>query len=140
MAVKQLSVLVENEKGSLLGIMNALAEAGVDLRALSVADTEDYGILRFIADDIEKAQQVLLEAGHPARIKHLVAVAVPDKPGGLLTALRLLSDHDINIEYIYSLLTRDRDHAYSVMRVSDYKAAEKLLSDEGFTILTEEDI
>jgi len=140
MAVKQLSVLVENEKGSLLEIMSALAEAGVDLRALSVADTEDYGILRFIADDIEKAQKVLLDAGHPARIKHLVAVAVPDTPGGLLGALRLLSDHDINIEYIYSLLTRDQDHAYSVMRVSDYKAAEKILASSGFTVLTEEDI
>ena len=140
MAVKQLSVLVENEKGSLLGIMNTLAEAGVDLRALSVADTEEYGILRFIADDTEKAQKVLLDAGHPARVKHLVACAVADAPGGLAAALKLLSEHDINIEYIYSLLTRDEDHAYAVMRVSDYRAAEAVLSENGFTILTEEDI
>ena len=140
MAVKQLSILVENERGSLLEIMNALAEAGVDLRALSVADTEEYGILRIIADDTEKAKEVLLASGSPARVKELVAFAVPDAPGGLAGALTLLADNGINLEYLYSLLTRDTEHAYVVMRVSDNARTEALLQENGYLVLTEEDI
>ena len=140
MAVKQLSILVENERGSLLEIMNALADAGVDLRALSVADTAEYGILRLIADDTEKAQDVLLEIGCPVRVKELVAFAVPDSPGGLAGALKLLAENNINLEYLYSLLTRDTDHAYVVMRVNDNARTEALLSENGYSVLTEEDI
>lgn len=140
MSVKQVSVLIQNEEGSLLNVSKILADKGIDLRALSIADTENYGILRLIVDDTDKAVDVLNESGFPARIKELVAFAIPDRPGGLAYVLQVLKDNDINIEYLYALITRDIGNAYTVMRVEDNEMTEKVLSENGIRILTEEDI
>lgn len=140
MAVKQVSVLIQNEEGSLSKVINALANGGIDLRAMSIADTENYGILRLIVDDTAKAVDILNNSGYPARIKELTAFAIPDQPGGLAHVLNILDESDINIEYTYSLITRDKDYAYTVIRVADNDVTERVLREHGIRILEEEDI
>ena len=140
MAVKQLSVFAENRKGSLQKITEALAEAGIDLRSICVADTEDYGILRIITDNTEKAARVLKENGFTAAVKSVVGVAIPDVPGGLSKVLGILFDADINLEYMYSIINARRDQALMVLRVDDNDKAEKVLEENGIGLLTEEDL
>lgn len=140
MSVKQVSILIQNEEGSLATVTKILADEGIDLRAMSIADTENYGILRLIVDDTDRAVNVLNGSGFPARIKELVAFAIPDRPGGLAYVLSVLGNNDINIEYIYALITRDIGNAYTVMRVEDNEYTEKVLAENGIRILSEEDI
>lgn len=140
MGIKQLSVFVENKKGSLHDITDVLAKAGIDLRSMCIADTSDYGIVRIIADDAERAQKVLAEAGHTANVRTVTAFAVPDQPGGLAKALNLLESNGVNIEYLYALVTTATDKAYTVMRTDDTKKAEEVLKANGIQLLDEEQI
>ena len=140
MGIKQVSVFVENKKGSLHEITDLLAKANVDLRSMCIADTSDYGIVRMIADDAERAQKVLCEAGHTANIRTVTAFAVPDEPGGLAKALNLLESNGVNIEYLYALITTATDKAYTVMRSDDTEKAESVLLKSGIELLDEEHI
>ncbi|MBQ7375337.1 MAG: acetolactate synthase [Clostridia bacterium] len=137
MGIKQVSVFVENKKGSLHEITDLLAKANVDLRSMCIADTSDYGIVRMIADDAERAQKVLCDAGHTANIRTVTAFAVPDEPGGLAKALNLLESNGVNIEYLYALITTATDKAYTVMRSDDTEKAESVLLKSGIELLDE---
>ena len=137
MGIRQLSVFVENKKGSLHEITDELAKAGVDLRSMCIADTSDYGIVRIIADDPVKAQKVLSEAGHTANIRTVTAFAVPDQPGGLARVLSLLESRGVNIEYLYALVTTATDKAYAVMRTDESEIAETILTSNGIELLDE---
>ena len=140
MGIKQVSVFVENKKGSLHEITDLLAKAEIDLRSMCIADTSDYGIVRMIADDSEKAMRVLSEAGHTANIREVTAFAVPDEPGGLAKALNLLESNGVSIEYLYALVTTETDKAYTVLRTDDSAKAEAVLAANNIELLDEKHI
>ena len=140
MGIRQLSVFLANKKGSLHEISDVIAKAGVDLRSMCIADTSDYGIVRVIADDPQKAADALKVAGHTASIRTVTAFAVPDVPGGLSNVLCLLEENNVNIEYLYALVTTNKDKAYAVMRTDDSERTEAILRDNGVEILEENQI
>ncbi|MBO5320990.1 MAG: ACT domain-containing protein [Clostridia bacterium] len=133
MAVNQISVFLENRNGQLAEITGLLAENKINLRAISIAETADYGVLRIIADDSEKAKNALLQNGNIIKVNPVTVVAVPDKPAGLSELLNMLAKSDVSIEYMYSLFTHQNDKAYMVFRVTDYDNFIKLLSKHGLT-------
>lgn len=140
MAIRQLSVFLENKKGTLHEITDVLAKDNINLRSMCIADTADYGIVRIIADDPERAGKILNEAGHTASIREVTAFAVPDCPGGLAKVLSILEENAIDIEYMYALVTTSVDKAYAVMRTNDDENAEKVLLKNGIELLEEENI
>lgn len=140
MGIRQLSVFLANKKGSLHEISDIIAKAGVDLRSMCIADTSDYGIVRMIADDPQKAADALSLAGHTANIRTVTAFAVPDVPGGLSNVLCILEANGVNIEYLYALVTTDKNKAYAVMRTDNTERTEKLLADNGIELLQEDQI
>jgi len=136
MTVEQLSVFVENKPGKLVEALEALADAEVDLRALSLADTSDFGILRVIVDKPEKALDVLSNAGFLVKSNNVLAVVIGDKPGGLASVVRILSEADVDIEYTYAFVAHSRDNAYVIIRVDNNDAAISILTKSGITLLT----
>ena len=137
MAIRQLSVFVENKKGSLHEITDALAAAGINLRSMCVADTSNFGIVRIIADEPERAKELLDKAGHAANIREINAFAVPDVPGGLAKVLNLLETNGVNIEYMYALVTSEVGKAYAVLRSDNTEATDALLAKSGIELLDE---
>ena len=117
--VKQLSVFIQNKSGKIASVTRTLCENGIDIRALSVADTTDFGILRMLVSDVEKAKQALASENCLVSVNNVDVVAVPDKPGGLAEVLQKLSDAQIDIEYMYSLIDRGTNDAYMVFRLAD---------------------
>ena len=140
MALNQLTVFVANEQGALVSITDALAAANIDIRALSIADTKDFGILRLIVDGNDTALKALEEKGYLVKITPVVGVKIGDAPGKLAKALDVIDEAGINIEYLYAFLTRTEKHAYVVIRVADNDAAEKALESAGFHMITDADI
>ena len=140
MAIKQLSIFVENREGTLVNVTDAIAKAEVDIRAMSVADTNDFGIFRLIVTDYDKAKAALEEANCFVSITEVVGVAVEDEPGALAKVVKILADNSINIEYMYAFITVSKKYAYVVLRVADNEAAEKILSENGVKLVTSEDI
>ena len=140
MAIKQLSVYAENSKGSLARITKVLADANVDLRSLCIADTSEYGIIRIVADDTEKAHNAVKAAGLTSNVRNVIAIAIPDEAGGLHKVLDILDKNDIDLEYAYSLITGKVDSAYIVLRVNDNEKTETVLKQNGIKVLSEEDI
>ncbi len=137
MAIRQLSVFVENKQGSLHNITDTIANAGINLRSMCVADTSNYGIVRIIADDPEGAKALLDKDGQAANVRLVNAFAVPDKPGGLASVLRLLEGNGVNIEYMYALITSESGKAYSVMRTGDTEETDRILVENGIELLDE---
>ena len=137
MSIRQLSVFVENKHGSLHNITDAIANAGINLRSMCVADTSNYGIVRIIADDPEGAKELLDKDGQAANVRLVNAFAVPDKPGGLASVLRLLEGNGVNIEYMYALITSESGKAYSVMRTGDTEETDRILVENGIELLDE---
>ncbi len=140
MAIKQISVFAENKKGTAFGTLDILADAGVDIRALSIAETTEYGILRFIVADVEKASQLLKNSGTIVTVTNVIAVQMPDTPGGLAGILGVLSNAGINIEYLYAFVATVKGHACVVLRVQDNEEAESVLVKNGMTLLTDADV
>ena len=141
MSIKQISVFLENKPGKLKNMTGVLAQADIDMRALSLAETKDFGIARIIVDDVFEAVNVLKDADFVASLTSVLAVAVPDEPGGLDKLLQIFSDAQVNIEYMYAFLgSKDTKHAYMIFRVADTKSAESKLTGKGLKILTQEDI
>ena len=140
MAIKQLSIFVENREGTLVQITDAIAGANVDIRAMSVADTNDFGIFRLIVTDYDKAKAALEEANCFVSITEVVGVAVEDEPGALAKVVKVLAENNINIEYMYAFITVSKKYAYVVLRVADNEAAEKILSANGVKLVSEDDI
>ncbi|MBO5010485.1 MAG: ACT domain-containing protein [Clostridia bacterium] len=135
MAIKQLSVFVENKKGSLHEITDVLAKENIDLRSMCLADTTDFGIVRIITREPERAKKILDDAGHAANVREITAFAVPDVPGGLAAVLSLLEGRGINIEYLYALITGEAGKAYTVLRTDDTEHTEEILKAQGIEIL-----
>lgn len=140
MSLKQLTVFVENKQGSLVNITEALAAQNVNIRALSMADTESFGILRLIVSDNDTASQVLKKDGYLLKVTDVVGVKIGDEPGKLSKALSVLDKAGINMEYLYAFMTRTQKHAYVVLRVADNQAAEGALEAAGFHMITDADI
>ena len=140
MGIRQLSVFVANKKGSLHEITDVLAKASVDLRSMCIADTSDYGIVRLIVNDPDRAKEVLIAEGHTAKLRTVTAFAVPDVPGGLATVLSLLESNGVNMEYLYALVTKTAGKAYAVTRTDDLDRAEKILAENGIELLDENHI
>lgn len=140
MGIRQLSVFVENKKGTLHEITDELAKAGIDLRSMCLADTSDYGIVRIIVNEPDRAQKILAAAGHTASVRVITAFAVPDQPGGLARVLSLLEANGVNIEYLYALITTCAEKAYTVMRTDDPERAESILKANGVELLDEDHI
>ena len=138
MTINQLSIFAENKPGTIYEITKTIAEAGVDIRALSVADTQDFGILRLIVSDIDKAKDALSADNCVVSVTQVIGVAVPDRPGGLSEVLKILKDADINVEYVYAFITISGQNACVVLRVGDNEKALKILKDAGVTLLSED--
>ncbi len=130
--IKQLSVFLENKSGRLVRVAQVLGEAGINIRGLSIADTSDFGILRMIVDKPEKAIEVFEKKGIMATVTDVIAMEVPDQPGGLARVLEYLQDADINIEYLYSFIEKQAANAIIMMRV------EKI--DEALAVLHKNDV
>ena len=140
MSLKQLNIFVENKQGTLVAITDTLANHNINIRALSIADTEEFGILRLIVNDTEMACKMLAEEGYLIKATDVVGVKIGDEPGKLSKALQVLDESKINMEYLYAFMARTEKHAYVVIRVEDNGAAETALTEAGFKIVTEADI
>ncbi len=136
MLVKQLSVFMENKTGRLHHLTKTLGENGIDLETLSIADTKDYGIVRFIASDNEKALRVLKEAGFTVAETELIGVEVDDVAGTLAAVLKLFDENGMNIEYLYSFAQTEKTTAKILFRVEDNKKAVELLRKENIKLLS----
>lgn len=131
--VQQLSVFLQNKSGKIAAVVRALSDSGVDIRALSIADTTDFGILRMLVSDISAAKAALAEQNCILSVNEVTVVAVPDTPGGLSRVLLLMAQEEIDIEYMYSLIDRGKEDAYMVFRVSDENRLLKVLSENGLS-------
>ena len=138
--LKQLTVFVENKQGALVDITDALASHSVNLRALSIADTQDFGLLRLIVNDNDTAAAVLQEKGYILKITDVLGVKIGDQPGKLSKALGVLADAGVNVEYLYAFMARTERHAYVVLRPTDNAAAEAALESAGFHLIADTDV
>ena len=138
--VYQISVFLENRAGQFAEITGVLAENKIDLRAISIAETEDYGVLRMIVDDAEKATAILMQHGYLLSMTPVLVVAVPDQPGGVATVLATLAEGNIDIEYMYSLFTHVDGKAYIVFRVAEEEKFVELLKTHNITPSTNEEL
>ena len=132
MSIYKVSVFVENKKGRLADIAKVLADNNINIRALSIADTTNFGILRLIVDDPQKAEAALKANNFTVSLTHVIAIEIPDVAGGLLQALEVLNSENISIEYMYAFIDSTEGKAAVVMRVEDRKAAADLLDKHGF--------
>ena len=140
MNIHQISVFLENRTGQLAQITRLLAEAHVDIRALSIAETADYGLARMIVDDSYKASSILLQHGDILSMTPVWAVEVPDRPGGLAEVLGVLAEHHVDVEYMYSLFTHKEGNAYMVMRISDEPRFLDALGKKQIRIMTKDEL
>lgn len=140
MKVDQLAVFLENKSGRLAAITKALSENSINIRALSVADTADFGILRLIVDDTEKAIRVLKEEGFTVGKAAVIAVEVADKPGGLARVLAVLHDAGLNVEYMYAFVEKSGENAVLIFRFDDPDMAITILQNGGIKILTSQEV
>ena len=140
MAIKQLTVFIQNKKGSVVSVTDILSKNNINLRALSIAETQDFGILRLIVNDEKTAEAVLAENGYLIKVIDVVGVKISDAPGKLTEALAVLDQANINVEYLYAFMARTEKHAYVVLRVEDNAQAETALADAGFKMISEADI
>lgn len=140
MFVKQLSVFIENTPGKLADFTTLLGNEGIDLASLMVADTTNYGILRGITAEYERAYKLISEAGYTVKLTDVLAVSVSDEPGGLARVLRGLADAGVTLEYLYSFVRNAGDHALIIMRVDKPEDAVRALNDAGVKLLTQQDV
>ncbi|MBO4693644.1 MAG: hypothetical protein J5659_04570 [Clostridia bacterium] len=141
MFIKQLSAFVENKQGALSQIISLLSETGVNMRAVSIADTQDFGILRIIVNDIDVALETLKKNNVIVRANNVIGVELADKPGSLSKVLSLLTEGGVNVEYMYAFVTPGNSNsAYLVLRARHNEKAEKILADNNIKMLSEDDI
>jgi len=140
MLVQQISVFVENKKGRLVGVTEVLAKNNIDICAISIADTTNFGILRMIVDAPALAVEELKKDGYTVSTTEVIAVEIKDQPGGLNEVLKILRDHDISIEYLYSFVKRPAENALILFRVENTKKALDVLRESDVKIVAEADI
>ena len=138
--VKQISIFLENKKGRLARACRVLGDANVNIRALSIADTADFGLLRLIVNDPEKAYAVLKEKGFTANITDVLAIKVPDRPNGLAEVLESLDQADINVEYMYAFIGSDAEDALVIIRVENAAALVEVIERTGVQVLRENEL
>lgn len=141
MSLKQISVFVENKPGKMQHLTEVLARNNVDMRALSLAETSDFGIVRIIVDDVYAASTILKEEGFIHSVTKVLGVSIPDEPGGLNKVLEVLTEAQINVEYMYAFLGgKDVDHAYMIFKVEDRKAAVSALAAKGIRCVDQQEL
>jgi hypothetical protein len=138
--VEQISIFVENKSGRLAEVTNILAKNGINIRALSLADTADFGILRLIVNDIEKTKKLLKDGGFTVGQNEVVAAEVPDRPGGLAGILSALQGKDINVEYMYAFVQKSEGNAVLIFRFDGIENAIDTLRKAGVRLLSDEEI
>ena len=138
--IKQISIFATNKPGQVVKVADALSQENIDIRAMCVADTQDFGIIRLIVNDTEKAKKALSSHKCIVQITNVVGIKIPDKPGSTKQALELLSKEGVNIDYMYAFVTKSKEYAYFVMRVEDPEEADKILSASGVELITQEEI
>ena len=140
MTAKQISVFLENKPGQMLELAKLLKQDGVDMRALSLADTKDFGIVRLIVDDPYKTACLLKDAGYIASITPVLAIEFPDEPGSLLNILDLLGENGLNLEYTYAFTGRKKDCAYMILRTGDNDKAAEVLTKNGIKLICQNEL
>ena len=140
MNIHQISVFLENRTGQLAEITKLLAAQDIDIRAISIAETSDYGLARMIVDDSHKASSILLEHGDILSMTPVYAVEVPDRPAGLAELLAVLAEAHVDVEYMYSLFTHREGNAYMVLRISDEPKFLSTLGDKKIKIVSKEEL
>ncbi|MBQ3393037.1 MAG: acetolactate synthase [Lachnospiraceae bacterium] len=140
MTVKQISVFLENKPGALAEFTKILQKSEIDLRALSLAEHEDFGIVRVIVDDPYSTIQILKDEGYVCSVTPVLAVEIEDKPGALVKLLTALGDNGVNLEYSYAFLVRKAKSAFMILRVADNEAAGKVLRDNGVTPICQDEL
>ncbi|MEQ8236084.1 MAG: ACT domain-containing protein [Syntrophomonadaceae bacterium] len=137
---KQISVFLENKSGRLAHVTRVLGDAGINIRALSIADTSDFGILRLIVNDPVKAHKILKEAGFTVSETEVIAVRMPDSPGGLAAVLDQMSEENLNIEYLYAFLGMSGGDALVIFKVEDIKKAKVAFKKKGIKFVEEQEL
>ena len=140
MQIRQISIFLQNKPGQLSQICRDLSEAGINIATLSLADTSDFGIVRLIVDDHEKAKDVLTAKGHVVNVREVVGVCVPDRPGGMAEVMATLDRAGVNVEYSYAFAFHKGEKAVLVFRFDDNEKAAKALAAAGFMTLPEEEV
>ncbi|MBQ7776696.1 MAG: ACT domain-containing protein [Lachnospiraceae bacterium] len=140
MTVKQISVFLENKPSAIADFTDVLYKNNIDMRALSLAEAADFGIVRVIVDDVYNAMQVIKDAGYICSAAKVLAVAIPDEPGGLAKVIHYLGESQINIEYMYAFTTRQKDLAYMIFRVKDNEKATQVLTKNGVKLACQDDL
>ncbi len=140
MLVKQISIFLENKSGRLAEVTRTLGENDIDISALSIADTTDFGILRLIVNKPEKAENILKESNFTVSCTSVIAIGVQDKPGGLAIALEVLESENIGIEYMYAFISKKEDEALVILKVEDSNKAVKVLQDIGVSVLSSDQV
>ncbi len=140
MKIKQISVFLENRKGRLYDICSMLGAADVNIRALTIAETETFGVLRMVVDKPAAAMETLRRQNVTANLTDVVAVEVPDTPGGLARVLKILTDHELNVEYMYGFVEKFSENALLVFRFDDPEKAHTVLKSVGVNVVGEHDI
>ncbi len=140
MPIKQISIFVENKPGRLADITAILAKRDIDIRALSIADTTDYGILRLIVSKPDKAVEVIREEGMTVSATNVLGIAIPDEPGGFAKAIAVLAENEISVEYAYAFITPRMGEAYIILRVADNDFAADVLTKAGIRLIEQVDI
>lgn len=140
MSVKQISVFIENEKGSLAEITKFISDKKINLRALSIADTQNFGILRIITDNPDNARELLKNEGYTVTATSVLAVALDDAPGSMAAILRVLSDAEISVEYTYAFMSNVQGKAYMIFRVDNNEKATEVLVGAGIAVINQDDI
>jgi hypothetical protein len=140
MRVEQIAVFLENKSGRLAEITATLAENDINIRALSVADTADFGILRLIVNDVEKAKRVLKANGFTVGVTNVIAVVVDDRSGGLASVLKSIEKADLNVEYMYAFVNKSGENAVLIFRFDEMDKAIAALVQDGFRLLSGEQV
>jgi hypothetical protein len=140
MNVEQISIFLENKSGRLAEVMGVLYEAGINIRALYLADTADFGILRLIVNDTEKARKALKENGFTVEKTKVIAIEVPDKPGGLSIILNTIKDEGINVEYMYAFVEKSGENAIVIFRFDELEKSIEVLRKAGVKIMEGEEL
>ena len=140
MKITQISVFLENRKGRLFEVCSLLGENNINIRALTIAETESFGVLRIVVDNSDVAVKLLKDSGFVANLTHVVAVEVGDKPGGLASVLKIFADNDVNIEYMYGFVEKFSDKALLVFRFADTDLAQQILAKNDIKVVTEKEI
>ena len=139
--MKQVSIFIENKTGSLSTVCKVLAEGGINLRALSIADTQDFGILRIIVENTEKTMEILKKNGYICKTNSVLAVEIPDQPGAMASIMDIVSVPGVSVEYAYAFAShKANDSAYMIFRVSGYEIAKEVLEKAGIHLLTKEEL